>query len=153
MVYWKKLRPESCRILRQMKSALLNGKTWLKFTRKKRTALFLKKQNWLIWHFIWQTLKNKRWILWNFLNTISPDAAKHTKDPDCKKFTNPNNHCLNFLLQMAAMFKEMDKSIHSHHIWGLTSETAPWFQLRFGVKCLHSTSNLSWNQGACLLTA
>ena len=44
---------------------------------------------------------------WNILNTRSPDDAKRTKNTDREKFIDPNDYCLDFLLQIATMFKRL----------------------------------------------
>ena len=62
--------------------------------------------------------------MWNILNIRSPDTAKRMNDPDREKFTDPKDPRLDFLLQMATMFKEMDNSIRGQRVRGLTGETA-----------------------------
>ena len=53
--------------------------------------------------------------LWDILNTRSSDAAK-LKVSDSKKVTAPNDLRLDFLLQMATVFKEMEISIRCQYI-------------------------------------
>ena len=53
--------------------------------------------------------------LWNVLNIRLPDAAK-LEDPDGKNVTDPNDLCLDFLLQMATIFKEAEISIRCKYI-------------------------------------
>ena len=48
---------------------------------------------------------------WNIINIRSPDAATRLNDPDREKFTNDNDPRLEFLTQLAKMFKQMDSSV------------------------------------------
>ena len=58
--------------------------------------------------------------VWNILNIRSQGAAKRTKDPDCEKFSDPNDHRVNLPLQITTMFKEMDNGSRGKRNWGLT---------------------------------
>ena len=62
--------------------------------------------------------------MWNILNIKSCDIAVRLDDPDRQTFTDPNVSRLDFLLQMATMFKQMDNSVRGQRIKGLTSETS-----------------------------
>ena len=62
--------------------------------------------------------------MWNILNIRSCDIAVRLNDPDRKKFTDPNDPRLDFLLKMATMFKQMDNSVRGKRVKGLTGETS-----------------------------
>ena len=51
------------------------------------------------------------------------DAAKFIDDPDHEKFTDTEDQRLDFLFQMATIFKEMDNSIRGQRVKMLTGET------------------------------
>ena len=62
--------------------------------------------------------------IWNILNIKSCDIAVRLNDPVRKRFTDPKNSRLYFLLKMATMFMKMDNSVRGKRVKGLTSETA-----------------------------
>ena len=68
--------------------------------------------------------------MWNILNIRSRDIGIRLNDPDRLPVTDPNDPRLDYLLQMATMFKPMDNSVRGRRVRGLTSETA---------NALHST--------------
>ena len=63
----------------------------------------------------------------HYKHQIPWSKKKHRIYLDRKTFANPDNLCLNFLLQMASMFEEMDNIIQDQHAQWLTSEKANAF--------------------------
>ena len=72
------------------------------------------------------TLKFVQYVtkMWNILNIRSPDTSYRLNDPNRKKFTDPSDPRLDFLLKMSKMFKEMDSSLRGQRIRGLTGDTS-----------------------------
>ena len=69
--------------------------------------------------------------MWNCLNIKCPGAGQKLQDPNREKFTEQNDARLDFLKDMATMFKQMDTYSPSTHVrlMGLTTDTSNAFHL------------------------
>ena len=62
--------------------------------------------------------------MWNILNISSCYSGSRLNDPDREPFKDCRDPRLDFLLQMATMYKQMDCCFKGKGVKGLTGETA-----------------------------
>ena len=74
---------------------------------------------------VWKVLKFVRYVtrIWNILNIRSCYSGSRLNDPDRESFKDCRDPRLDFLLQMATMYKQMDCSFKGKRVKGLTGDT------------------------------